>query len=55
MDVSCLYVSADMDATDALTREGGMRTGFKVDEVAEMIKGPGADYVYSELERSKIS
>ncbi len=54
MDVPCLYFSADMDAQDAISRLGAMRTGISVDGVSEMIANGGADYISTELEDSKI-
>jgi hypothetical protein len=54
MDVTCLYFSADMDAQDAITRLGAMRTGIKVADITDAVKHGGADFVHGELEDSKI-
>lgn len=54
MDITCLYFSADMDATDAVTRLGAMRTGLSASEIDDLIKFSGADFVYDQLEDSKI-
>lgn len=54
IDVSCLYFSADMDAQDAISRLGAMRTGWRVDEVSDAISNGGIDYLAGELEGSRI-
>jgi hypothetical protein len=54
MDTSALYYSADMDAQDAISREGAMRTGWKVDEVSDAIANGGIDYIAGELSESRI-
>lgn len=52
--VTSLYMSADMDAQDAISREGAMRTGWRVDEVTDAIMNGGIDYLSDELSVSKI-
>jgi hypothetical protein len=54
MAVSCIYYSADMDAQDAISREGAMRTGWRVNEVSDAIANGGIDYIKDELSVSKI-
>lgn len=54
MDVPTLYFSADMDAQDAISRLGAMRTGLTVDTVSGLISDDGADYIGDELQSSKI-
>lgn len=54
MDVSCLYFSADMDAQDAITRLGAMRSGLKVDDVSDALQEGMEDYVMDIVDGSKI-
>lgn len=54
MNVPTLYFSADMDAQDAITRLGAMRTGMLVTQVTKAMHDGGLEYIYSELEGSKI-
>lgn len=55
MDVSCLYFSADMDAQDAISRLGAMRSGgMRVDDVSDAIANGGEDYIADILDGSKI-
>lgn len=54
MDVPTLYFSADMDATDAISRLGAQRMGWTVDTVKDAIQNGGIDFISSELEGSKI-
>jgi len=54
MDCSALYFSADMDAQDAISRLGAMRTGWSVEAVSSAIAAGGADYISDEVYDSKI-
>lgn len=54
MNIPSLYFSADMDAQDAISRLGAMRTGLTVDAVSALISEGGADYISDELTSSKI-
>jgi len=55
MGIAALYNSADMDAQDAISREGAMRTGWRVDEVSDAIANGGIDYIADVLSVSRIS
>jgi len=54
MDVSCLYISADTDATDTTSRLAAMRTGMTTDAVKDAIKNGGFGFVAEAIESSKI-
>jgi hypothetical protein len=54
MDVPCLYFSADMDAQDAISRLGAMRSTWTVDQVSEAIAMGEIDMLSPMLDNSRI-
>jgi adenylate kinase family enzyme len=56
MDVPALIFSADMDAQDAVSRQGAVRTGLSVDTVAGFISDDDemVEYIHDALASSKI-
>jgi KaiC/GvpD/RAD55 family RecA-like ATPase len=55
MNVPTLYFSADMDAQDAITRLGAMRTGMRVEDVSDALQTGGEDYIADEIYESRIT